>query len=236
MVHIHSKEYMSSINSMTSITFPMREKKPQQKGNYLLDEITPNTLKLKMKENNYELSDRLKNDPSWESFVWNGVMLTSPLMALRGAESIKYLPDGQKTKDPEKFKIAKGLYDNEPIFIADVVNEVNLYLGSLGKKTITDQSVLSNLKKAAKYLHTAYNLVLRPDSSNMTVTLLDAKATNDEIAKWYDQMNTRLEKIIDLANHAKNSDFKDLPILPKAKQKFLKVNEAFESAVGANDE
>ena len=236
MVHIHSKEYMSSINPMTSITFPMREKKPQQKGNYLLDEITPNTLKLKMKENNYELSDRLKNDPSWESFVWNGVMLTSPLMALRGAESIKYLPDGQKTKDPEKFKIAKGLYDNEPIFIADVVNEVNLYLGSLGKKTITDQSVLSNLKKAAKYLHTAYNLVLRPDSSNMTVTLLDAKATNDEIAKWYDQMNTRLEKIIDLANHAKNSDFKDLPILPKAKQKFLKVNEAFESAVGANDE
>ena len=189
-----------------------------------------------MKENNYELSDRLKNDPSWESFVWNGVMLTSPLMALRGAESIKYLPDGQKTKDPEKFKIAKGLYDNEPIFIADVVNEVNLYLCSLGKKTITDQSVLSNLKKAAKYLHTAYNLVLRPDSSNMTVTLLDAKATNDEIAKWYDQMNTRLEKIIDLANHAKNSDFKDLPILPKAKQKFLKVNEAFESAVGANDE
>jgi hypothetical protein len=227
---------MFSIYPMTSITFPMREKKPQQKGNYLLDEITPNTLKLKMKENNYELSDRLKNDPSWESFVWNGVMLTSPLMALRGAESIKYLPDGQKTKDPEKFKIAKGLYDNEPIFIADVVNEVNLYLGSLGKKTITDQSVLSNLKKAAKYLHTAYNLVLRPDSSNMTVTLLDAKATNDEIAKWYDQMNTRLEKIIDLANHAKNSDFKDLPILPKAKQKFLKVNEAFESAVGANDE
>jgi hypothetical protein len=227
---------MFSIYPMTSITFPMREKKPQQKGNYLLDEITPNTLKLKMKENNYELSDRLKNDPSWESFVWNGVMLTSPLMALRGAESIKYLPDGQKTKDPEKFKIAKGLYDNEPIFIADVVNEVNFYLGSLGKKTITDQSVLSNLKKAAKYLHTAYNLVLRPDSSNMTVTLLDAKATNDEIAKWYDQMNTRLEKIIDLANHAKNSDFKDLPILPKAKQKFLKVNEAFESAVGANDE
>jgi hypothetical protein len=236
LLHLCFREKMFSIYPMTSITFPMREKKPQQKGNYLLDEITPNTLKLKMKENNYELSDRLKNDPSWESFVWNGVMLTSPLMALRGAESIKYLPDGQKTKDPEKFKIAKGLYDNEPIFIADVVNEVNLYLGSLGKKTITDQSVLSNLKKAAKYLHTAYNLVLRPDSSNMTVTLLDAKATNDEIAKWYDQMNTRLEKIIDLANHAKNSDFKDLPILPKAKQKFLKVNEAFESAVGANDE
>ena len=234
-MHIHSEEYMSLIYSMTSITFPMREKKPQQKGNYLLDEITPNTLKLKMKKNNYELSDRLKNDPSWESFVWNGVMLTSPLMALRAAESIKYKPNGEKTKDPD-IENAKGLYDNKPIFIADVVNEVNLYLGSLGKKTITDQSVLSNLKKAAKYLHTAYNLVLRPDSSNMTVTLLNAKATNDEIAKWYDQMNTRLEKIIDLANHAKNSDFKDLPILPKAKQKFLQVNEAFKLATGNNDE
>ena len=227
---------MSSINPMTSITFPMREKKPQQKGNYLLDEITPNTLKLKMKENNYELSDRLKNDPSWESFVWNGVMLTSPLMALRGAESIKYLPDGQKTKDPEKFKIAKGLYDNEPIFIADVVNEVNLYLGSLGKKTITDQSVLSNLKKAAKYLHTAYNLVLRPDSLNMTVTLLSAAATDKEIAKWYNQMESRLEKIITLAQHAKNSDFEQLPSLPLAKQKFLKLADVISPEVGNENE
>ena len=226
---------MSLIHSMTSITFPMREKKPQQIGNYLLDEITPKTLKLKMQQNKHELSDRLKNDPSWEYFVWNGVMLTSPLMALRGAESIKYLPDGQKTKDPEA-KNAKGLYDNKSIRIADVVNEVNIYLTSLGKKTITDQSVLSNLKKAAKYLHTAYNLVLRPDSSNMTVTLLSADATNDEIEKWYNQMESRLEKIIDLANHAKNSDFKELPALPVAQQKFLKLNEAFKPVTGANDE
>ena len=88
---------------MTSITFPMRERKPQQKGNYLLDEITPKTLKLKMQQNKHELSDRLKNDPSWEYFVWNGVMLTSPLMALRGAEE-------------------HGLNQNKPIPIADIVN------------------------------------------------------------------------------------------------------------------
>jgi len=202
---------------MTSITFPMRERKPQQKGNYLLDEITPKTLKLKMQQNKHELSDRLKNDPSWEYFVWNGVMLTSPLMALRGAEE-------------------HGLNQNKPIPIADVVNEVNIYLSSLGKKTITDQSVLSNLKKAAKYLHTAYNLVLRPNSSTMTVTLLSADATNDEIEKWYNQMESRLEKIIDLANHAKNSDFKELPALPVAQQKFLKLNEAFKPVLGGNDE
>jgi len=208
---------MSLIYSMTSITFPMRERKPQQKGNYLLDEITPKTLKLKMQQNKHELSDRLKNDPSWEYFVWNGVMLTSPLMALRGAEE-------------------HGLNQNKPIPIADVVNEVNIYLSSLGKKTITDQSVLSNLKKAAKYLHTAYNLVLRPNSSTMTVTLLSADATNDEIEKWYNQMESRLEKIIDLANHAKNSDFKELPALPVAQQKFLKLNEAFKPVMGANDE
>jgi len=195
----------------------MRERKPQQKGNYLLDEITPKTLKLKMQQNKHELSDRLKNDPSWEYFVWNGVMLTSPLMALRGAEE-------------------HGLNQNKPIPIADVVNEVNIYLSSLGKKTITDQSVLSNLKKAAKYLHTAYNLVLRPNSSTMTVTLLSADATNDEIEKWYNQMESRLEKIIDLANHAKNSDFKELPALPVAQQKFLKLNEAFKPVMGANDE
>jgi len=202
---------------MTSITFPMRERKPQQKGNYLLDEITPKTLKLKMQQNKHELSDRLKNDPSWEYFVWNGVMLTSPLMALRGAEE-------------------HGLNQNKPINIADIVNSVNNHLTSLGKKTITDNSVLSNLKKAAKYLHTAYNLVLRPNSSTMTVTLLSADATNDEIEKWYNQMETRLEKIIDLANHAKNSDFKELPALPVAQQKFLKLNEAFKPVMGSNDE
>ena len=216
-MHIHSEEYMFLIYSMTSITFPMREKKPQQIGNYLLDEITPKNLKLKMQRNKHELSDRLKNDPSWESFVWNGVMLTSPLLALRGAEE-------------------HGLNQNKPIPIAVIVDSVNNYLTSLGKKTITDNSVLSNLKKAAKYLHTPYNLVLRPDSSNMTVTLLSASATNEEIEKWYYQMESRLEKIITLAQHAKNSDFKELPALPVAQKKFLKLNEAFKPVLGGNDE
>ena len=170
-----------------------------------------------MQQNKHELSDRLKNDPSWESFVWNGVMLTSPLLALRGAEE-------------------HGLNQNKPIPIAVIVDSVNNYLTSLGKKTITDNSVLSNLKKAAKYLHTAYNLVLRPDSSNMTVTLLSAAATDKEIAKWYNQMESRLEKIITLAQHAKNSDFEHLPSLPLAKQKFLKLNEAFNLEEGNNNE
>ena len=109
-------------------------------------------------------------------------------------------------------------------------------LTSLGKKTITDNSVLSNLKKAAKYLHTAYNLVLRPDNSTMTVTMLSAAATNQEIEKWYNQMESRLEKIIDLAQHAKNSDFEQLPSLPLAKQKFLKLNKAFDLETGNNNE
>ena len=138
-------------------------------------------------------------------------------MALRGAEE-------------------HGLYNNKSIPIANIVNSVNNNLTSLGKKTITDNSVLSNLKKAAKYLHTAYNLVLRPDNSTMTVTMLSAAATNQEIEKWYNQMESRLEKIIDLAQHAKNSDFEQLPSLPEAKQKFLKLNEAFKPVTGASDE
>jgi hypothetical protein len=36
---------------MTSTTFFMREKKPQQIGNYLLDEITPKQLKAEMDQN-----------------------------------------------------------------------------------------------------------------------------------------------------------------------------------------
>ena len=208
---------MSLIYSMTSTTFFMREKKPQQIGNYLLDEITPKQLKAEMDQNQHALSDRMLKDPSWESFVWNGTFLTSPMMALRGAEE-------------------HGLNQNKPIPIADIVNSVNNYLTSLGKKTITDNSVLSNLKKAAKYLHTAYNLVLRPDNSTMTVTMLSAAATNQEIEKWYNQMESRLEKIIDLAQHAKNSDFEQLPSLPVAKQKFLKLNEAFKPVTGASDE
>ena len=208
---------MSLIYSMTSTTYPMRERKPQQMGNYLLDQITPKALKAKMDENQHALSDMMLEDPSWEYFVWNGTFLTAPMMALRGAEE-------------------HGLYNNKSIPIANIVNSVNNNLTSLGKKTITDNSVLSNLKKAAKYLHTAYNLVLRPDNSTMTVTMLSAAATNQEIEKWYNQMESRLEKIIDLAQHAKNSDFEQLPSLPVAKQKFLKLNEAFKPVTGANDE
>ena len=202
---------------MTLTTYPMREKKSQQIGNYLLDEITPKALKLEMEENIHALSDRMLKDPSWEYFVWNGTFLTAPMMALRGAEE-------------------HGLYNNKSIPIANIVNSVNNNLTSLGKKTITDNSVLSNLKKAAKYLHTAYNLVLRPDNSTMTVTMLSAAATNQEIEKWYNQMESRLEKIIDLAQHAKNSDFEQLPSLPVAKQKFLKLNEAFKPVTGTSDE
>ena len=54
---------------MTLTTYPMREKKPQQIGNYLLDEITPKALKLEMEQNKHALSDRILKDPSWESFV-----------------------------------------------------------------------------------------------------------------------------------------------------------------------
>jgi len=208
---------MSLIYSMTSTTYPMREKKPQQIGNYLLATKTPKQLKAEMDENQHALSDMMLEDPSWEYFVWNGTFLTAPMMALRGAEE-------------------HGLYNNKSIPIANIVNSVNNNLTSLGKKTITDNSVLSNLKKAAKYLHTAYNLVLRPDNSTMTVTMLSAAATNQEIEKWYNQMESRLEKIIDLAQHAKNSDFEQLPSLPVAKQKFLKLNEAFKPVTGASDE
>ena len=202
---------------MTLTTYPMRAKKSQQIGNYLLDAITPKALKLEMEENIHALSDRMLKDPSWESFVWNGTFLTSPMMALRGAEE-------------------HGLNQNKPIPIADIVNSVNNYLTSLGKKTITDNSVLSNLKKAAKYLNTAYNLVLRPDSLNMTVTLLSAAATDKEIAKWYNQMESRLEKIITLAQHAKNSDFEQLPSLPLAKQKFLKLADVISPELGNENE
>ena len=62
---------------MTSSTFFMREKKSQQIGNYLLDEITPKQLKADMDQNQHALSDRMLKDPSWEYFVWNGVFFTS---------------------------------------------------------------------------------------------------------------------------------------------------------------
>ena len=111
---------------MTSTTYPMREKKPQQMGNYLLDQITPKALKAKMDENQHALSDMMLDDPSWEYFVWNGVMLTSPMLALRGAEE-------------------HGLYKNKPIPLANIVNSNNNQLIELGNKTFTDNSVLSNL-------------------------------------------------------------------------------------------
>ena len=77
---------------------------------------------------------------------------------------------------------------------------------------------------------------MRPASLNMTVTLLSAAATDKEIAKWYNQMESRLEKIITLAQHAKNSDFEQLPSLPLAKQKFLKLADVISPEVGNENE
>ena len=208
---------MFSINSMTSTTFFMREKKPQQKGNYLLSKKTPKQLKADMDKFNHALSDMMFDDPSWEYYCWNGTFFSSPMLALRGAEK-------------------HGLYSHEPVPISKIVDSVNEYLLENGKKTISDYSVLSNLKKATKYLHTAFGFVMRPNSTYMTVTLLSNSATNKEIGKWYDQMESRLDKILNLAKYAENSDFKDLPALPKAQQKFLRLNEALKPLLGGNDE
>ncbi len=178
---------------MSPELFPVREKPAKQTGPYLLDKITPSDLKQEMSVDKHALSKRLMKCDLWAHYVWNGISLTAPLMALRAAED-------------------NGLY-TEPVKIAIIVNAVNKDLLERGKKPITDNSVLSNLLKAAKYLQAAFHIVIQPNRKDMNVILLKKATTNENLEKWFAQINSKVKKIAILTKHAKACDFKDLEAL-----------------------
>ncbi len=203
---------------MSPELFPVREKPAKQTGPYLLDKITPSDLKQEMSTDVHALSSRLMRCDLWDQYVWNGTSLTAPLMALRAAE-------------------ANGLY-TDSVSIAIIVNAVNKDLLERGKKPITDNSVLSNLLKAAKYLQAAFHIVIQPNRQDMNVSLLKEVTTIENLEKWFAQIDSKVKKIAILTQHAKASDFKNLEALTGSSptvENFRQLSASLESIGETNE-
>lgn len=178
------RAFLTLPTTMT-ITLPRREKAAAKVGPRL--EISPLELEAQM-SNQHGLSYILCNTETWEPFAWKGNDLSAPLRALYVAESRGLL---QKSG---------GLFRD--IAIADITADINGYLLSFGKATITENSVLNNLKQAALYLNAALGVAILPDRRSMTVRLVGEMETNENIERYFSQVQSKLQKLGSQLKHA----------------------------------
>lgn len=88
------------------------------------------------------------------------------------------------------------------IAIADIAADINGYLLSFGKATITENSVLNNLKQAALYLNAALGVAILPDRRSMTVRLVGEMETSENIERYFNQVQSKLQKLGSQLKHA----------------------------------
>jgi hypothetical protein len=170
-----------------TINLPRREKAAAKVGPRL--EISPLELKAQL-ENQHGLSSLLtaKDAESWEPFAWKGNDLSAPLRALWVAEARGLL---QRRNDRAA-----------DIAVADIAADINAYLMQFGKKPVSENSVLSNLRTASLYLQAALGVALVPDRKTMTVRFIDAYETVENIERYFDQIKAKLQKLGSQVKHA----------------------------------
>lgn len=164
------------------INFPRREKAAAKVGPRL--DISPLELQSVL-NNQHGLSSLLTSAESWEPFAWKGNDLSAPLRALFAAEARGLLTDS-----------------NKPVAVADITSEINNYLLSFGKKVISENSVISNLRQVALYLNAAFGVTIIPDRQAMTVRLVSEIETAENIEKYFDQIKSKLNKLTSQVKHA----------------------------------
>ena len=165
-----------------AINFPRREKAAAKVGPRL--EISPLELQSVL-NNQHGLSSLLTAAESWEPFAWKGNDLSAPLRALFAAEARGLLTDSK-----------------QPVAVADITSEINSYLLSFGKKVVSENSVLSNLRQVALYLNAAVGVTIIPDRQAMTVRLVSEIETAENIEKYFDQIKNKLGKLTSRVKHA----------------------------------
>lgn len=177
---------VSTVPTQMATNFPRREKAAAKTGPRL--EISPIELQSLLR-NQHGLSSIITSADSWEPFAWKGNDLSAPLRALFAAES--------------RGLLARNAAQNTaPVSIADVTADINAYLISLGKKPVTENSVLTNLKQVSLYLNAALGVSLVPDRQSMTVRLVNAIETAENIEKYFDQIKSKLDKLTSQVKHA----------------------------------
>ena len=168
-----------------TINLPRREKAAAKVGPRL--EISPLELKAQL-ENQHGLSSLLTSAESWEPFAWKGNDLSAPIRALWVAEARGLL---QRRNDRAA-----------DIAVADIAADINAYLMQFGKKPVSENSVLSNLRTASLYLQAALGVALVPDRKTMTVRFIDAYETAENIERYFDQIKSKLQKLGSQVKHA----------------------------------
>ena len=88
------------------------------------------------------------------------------------------------------------------IAVADIAADINAYLMQFGKKPVSENSVLSNLRTASLYLQAALGVALVPDRKTMTVQFIDAYETAENIERYFDQIKSKLQKLGSQVKHA----------------------------------
>ena len=168
-----------------TINLPRREKAAAKVGPRL--EISPLELKAQL-ENQHGLSSLLTSASTWEPFAWKGNDLSAPVRALWVAEARGLL---QRRNDRAV-----------DIAVADIAADINAYLMQFGKKTVSETSVLNNLRTASLYLSAALGVALVPDRKTMTVRFMDAYETAENIERYFEQMKSKLQKLGSQVKHA----------------------------------
>jgi hypothetical protein len=167
------------------INFPRRDKAPVKVGPRL--EISPLELESQM-SNQHGLSSLICAAETWEQFAWKGNDLSAPLRALYAAESRGLL---QKRGD-RPVEVA----------VADIAADINGYLLSFGKATISENAVLNNLRQVALYLNAALGVSIRPDRQAMTVQIVGEFETVETIQRYFAQVEAKLKKLGSQIKHA----------------------------------
>lgn len=168
-----------------TINLPRREKAAAKVGPRL--EISPLELKAQL-ENQHGLSSLLTSASTWEPFAWKGNDLSAPVRALWVAEARGLLQRrGDRADD---------------IAVADIAADINAYLMQFGKKPVSENSVLSNLRTASLYLQAALGVALVPDRKTMTVRFIDKYETAENIERYFDQIKSKLQKLGSQVKHA----------------------------------
>lgn len=167
------------------INLPRRERAAAKVGPRL--EISPLELQAQL-ENQHGISNIIINAESWEPFAWKGNDLSAPLRALYVAESRGLLQ-----------RRADRAYD---VAVADITADINGYLMSFGKKPVSESAVINNLKTAALYVRAALGISLVPDNRSMSVRLVDAYETAENIERYFEQIKGKLQTIGRQIKHA----------------------------------
>ncbi len=170
--------------------FPRRETAAAKVGPRL--EISPLEVTAQL-ENDHGLSALICGAATWEPFAWKGNDLSAPLRALYSAETFGLL----KVRADRATDVA----------VADIAADINEYLLSFGRATVSENSVLGNLRKASLYAQAAVGVALIPSRASMTVRLVDKSETSESIELYFNQMEAKMKKLNSQLEHARAMNY-----------------------------